>query len=124
MKKHIIFITIMAILFNLTGCSNTDKFNINGTKERDKKVQDLEEKNKNITDSNPDESVKYEAYIKEFCKDYDYIGKYEYNSILKQYDIIISKGADNGGAFLDEAEYKELTQEQLQGTLEMLHKGF
>lgn len=43
-------------LFNLTGCSNTDKFNINGTKERDKKVQELEEKNKNITDSNPDES--------------------------------------------------------------------
>ena len=50
------------------------------------------------------EGVKYEAYFKEF--DYEYIGKYEYNSTLKQYDIIISKGADNGGAFLDEGNTK------------------
>jgi uncharacterized lipoprotein len=68
--------------------------------------------------------VKYEAYFKEFCKDRGYIGKYEYNSKLKRYDVIISKGSENGGAFLSELEYKELTEEQLQGILEMLHEGF
>lgn len=68
--------------------------------------------------------MKYEAYFRKFCERNGYAGKYEYNSTLEQYEIIISKGNDNGGVFLTEQEYQELTEKQLQGILEMLHKGF
>nr|WP_308743218.1 hypothetical protein [uncultured Anaerocolumna sp.] len=68
--------------------------------------------------------MKYEAYFNEFCKVHGYTGKYKYNSETDEYDIIISKDGDNAGAFLDEDEYQSLTIEELQGTLELLHKGF
>ncbi|MDU6263749.1 MAG: hypothetical protein E6600_04535 [Anaerocolumna aminovalerica] len=68
--------------------------------------------------------MKYESYFREFCKKHGYAGKYKYNAETKHYDIIISKGTDNAGAFLDEAEYEALTIDELQGTLEMLHEGF
>jgi hypothetical protein len=68
--------------------------------------------------------VKYESYFREFCKKHGYAGKYKYNAETKHYDIIISKGTDNAGAFLDEEEYQTLTMEEFQGTLELLYKGF
>lgn len=68
--------------------------------------------------------MKYKSYFREFCKKHGYAGEYSYNAITKEYDVIISKDADNAGAFLTEEEYKNLTLEELQGALELLHKGF
>ena len=68
--------------------------------------------------------MKYEVCFQEFCKAHGYTGEYKYNAETKHYDIVIYKGTDNAGAFLDEEEYQTLTMEEFQGTLELLHKGF
>ncbi len=68
--------------------------------------------------------MKYEAYFKEFCKKHGYAGKYRYNAETKHYDIIISKGTDNAGAFLTEEEYQEMDDNKLTGILIFLHRGF
>jgi len=68
--------------------------------------------------------LKYESYFKEFCKKHGYTGEYKYNAGTKEYDIILTKEEEHAGAFLTEEEYKSLTIEEFQGTLEILHKGF
>ncbi len=68
--------------------------------------------------------MKYEAYFKEFCKKHGYLGKYKYNAETKEYDIIISKGSDNAGAFLAEEEYKDMSENKLNEILIYLHSGF
>ena len=68
--------------------------------------------------------MKYEAYFRRFCKIHGYIGEYKHNSETDEYDVIISKGGDNAGAFLEKSEYEDLTQGKLRGILKVLHKGF
>lgn len=66
----------------------------------------------------------FEDCFNEFCKNNGYTGRYRWNHINNQFEIIISKGDDNAGAFLTEQEYEELTEKKLQDILDMLHKGF
>jgi len=68
--------------------------------------------------------LKYESFFREFCNKHGYTGEYKYNAETNEYDVVISKGSDNAGAFLVEEEYQALTMEESQGTLEILHKGF
>ena len=68
--------------------------------------------------------MKYEEIFKEFCRIHGYIGKYQCDAETKEYEIIISKGTDNAGAFLTEEEYQEMDDNKLTGILIFLHRGF
>lgn len=69
-------------------------------------------------------NIKHEIIFKKYCQIHGYAGNYTYNEILKQYDIVISKGDNNAGAFLSEKEYQEMSEKQFNDILKMLHTGF
>lgn len=68
--------------------------------------------------------MKYEEIFKEFCRIHGYIGKYQCDAETKEYEIIISKGDDNAGWFLEEEEYQELDENGLMELLVFIDRGF
>lgn len=58
-----------------------------------------------------------------FCNKHGYTYQCGYNK-KGEYEIIISQGEDNAGAFLSKEEIQGLTVEGLQSLLEVLHCGF
>nr|WP_308742087.1 hypothetical protein [uncultured Anaerocolumna sp.] len=59
-----------------------------------------------------------------FCKKHGYTGHLGYNSSTLEYEIILSKGDNNAGAFLSEEELQSMNNQQFHDLLELLHKGF
>ncbi|MDF2543468.1 MAG: hypothetical protein K0S47_3186 [Herbinix sp.] len=86
-------------------------------------LQWLQEERSEMTDS-----LKHEIIFNEFCKLHGYDGNYTYNPSQNEYEIVITKSDDktnnNAGASLAMEEYQELTEEQFESILTMLHTGF
>jgi len=68
--------------------------------------------------------MKFHDYFKHFCETNGYIGKIDYNMESKEYSIVISKGNNNGGAFLTKQEISSLSNEGIMNLLELLDNGF
>ena len=68
--------------------------------------------------------MKYESMFYDFCDAYGYTGTYIYNKITSEYQIVLSRGKDNAGVFLNPGEYKDLKEDKLKDLLEMLDQGF
>lgn len=68
--------------------------------------------------------MKFNEYFNEFCLEHGYTGKFGLNESSNEYEIVISKGDDNAGAFLSKEELKRLNNQEIKNILELLHKGF
>lgn len=66
-------------------------------------------------------SIKKE--LEAFCEQYGYTYHCGFNK-KKEYEIIISKGEHNAGAFLTQEELDNLTERKLRDLLKLLHQGF
>ena len=68
--------------------------------------------------------MSFEIYFKEFCDKYGYSGKFCFDKQSKEYQIIISKGDDNGGLFMSKEELLSMDNDQIINWLQFLHNEF
>lgn len=68
--------------------------------------------------------MRIEDILKTFCDKYGYTWHFVYNNNTHEYQIILSKGEDNAGAFLNKEELESMSEKELQDLLELLHRGF
>lgn len=68
--------------------------------------------------------MKFKKYFDEFCSEHNYIGKLGYNKNTCEYEIIISKGDKNAGAFMTKVELTEMKNSDIRRLLNFLHSGF
>jgi hypothetical protein len=65
--------------------------------------------------------VGLDKILQNFCMENGYTGKMTH---AEPYEIVISKGKDNAGAFLTEEEFQELDEEKLTEILIFLDREF
>ena len=68
--------------------------------------------------------MKHENIFNDFCNANNYTGTYIYNEITDEYQVVLSQGDDNAGAFLTPMEYRDLDESKMLELIEMLDEGF
>ncbi|WMJ87804.1 hypothetical protein [Anaerocolumna sp. MB42-C2] len=68
--------------------------------------------------------MSFNEYFNRFCLEHGYIGKLGLHETSKEYEIIISKGNDNAGAYLTKEELKSMSNQEIRNLLALLHRGF
>ena len=66
----------------------------------------------------------FKEYFYEFCEKHGYIGNIGFDKDTKEYHLIISKGNDNAGAFMNREELNSMNNSQIQNLINILHTGF
>ena len=67
--------------------------------------------------------LEFKEYLNDFCNKFGYTNKVEFDKTKNECSIIISNGIENAGVWLTKDELRQLNNDELKKTIEMLHNG-